>query len=95
MSQASGNETKSTCRGQPSSCGCTPALFVDFWGDRHRDLLLDPERAPRIDPARSALDRNLRITLQHDAPIAGIEMLKGGLGGREPGDDRRRGARRR
>jgi len=59
--------------------GLTPSFFpihVYFWGDRHRDLFLGPERAARIDPARSALDRNLRITLHHDAPIAGIEMLK-------------------
>jgi hypothetical protein len=57
----------------------TPSFFpihVYFWGDRHRDLFLGPERAARIDPARSALDRNLRITLHHDAPIAGIAMLK-------------------
>jgi predicted amidohydrolase YtcJ len=59
--------------------GLTPSFFpihVWFWGDRHRDLFLGPERAVRIDPARSALNRNLKITLHHDAPIAGIEMLK-------------------
>lgn len=59
--------------------GLTPSFFpihVWFWGDRHRDLFLGPERAVRINPARSALNRNLKITLHHDAPIAGIEMLK-------------------
>ena len=59
--------------------GLTPSFFpihVWFWGDRHRDLFLGPERAVRIDPARSALNRNLKVTLHHDAPIAGIEMLK-------------------
>ena len=59
--------------------GLTPSFFpihVYFWGDRHRELFLGPERAARIDPARSALDRKLKITLHHDAPIAGIEMLK-------------------
>jgi predicted amidohydrolase YtcJ len=59
--------------------GLTPSFFpihVYFWGDRHRDLFLGPERAARIDPARSALDRGLKVTLHHDAPIAGIEMLK-------------------
>jgi predicted amidohydrolase YtcJ len=49
---------------------------VYFWGDRHRDLFLGPERAARLNPARSALNRNLKITLHHDAPIAGISMLK-------------------
>jgi predicted amidohydrolase YtcJ len=59
--------------------GLTPSFFpihVWFWGDRHRDLFLGPERAVRVDPARSALNRNLKVTLHHDAPIAGIEMLK-------------------
>ena len=59
--------------------GLTPSFFpihVYFWGDRHRDIFLGPERAARIDPARSALNRNMKFTLHHDAPIAGIEMLK-------------------
>ncbi len=58
--------------------GLTPSFFpihVYFWGDRHRDLFLGPKRAARLDPARSALDRGLKITLHHDAPVAGIEML--------------------
>ena len=58
--------------------GLTPSFFplhVNFWGDRHRDIFLGPERAARINPARSALNRGLKITLHHDAPIAGIEML--------------------
>jgi hypothetical protein len=58
--------------------GLTPSFFpihVYFWGDRHRDIFLGPERAARISPSRSALDRGLKVTLHHDAPIAGIEML--------------------
>ncbi len=58
--------------------GLTPSFFpihVYFWGDRHRDIFLGPERAERISPSRTALDRNLKITLHHDAPVAGIEML--------------------
>lgn len=59
--------------------GLTPSFFpvhVYFWGDRHRDLFIGPERAARMDPARSARDRGLKFTLHHDAPIAGISMLK-------------------
>ncbi|WP_319523849.1 amidohydrolase family protein [uncultured Desulfosarcina sp.] len=59
--------------------GLTPSFFpihVYFWGDRHRDLFIGPERAAMMNPSRSALDRNLKVTLHHDAPIAGIEMLK-------------------
>ena len=58
--------------------GLTPSFFpihVYFWGDRHRELFLGPERAARISPSRTALDRGLKVTLHHDAPIAGIEML--------------------
>jgi len=61
-----------------ASQGLTPSFFpihVYFWGDRHRELFLGPERAERIDPARSALDRNIKITLHHDAPVVGISML--------------------
>jgi predicted amidohydrolase YtcJ len=58
--------------------GLIPSFFpihVAFWGDRHKALFLGPERAARIDPSKSALDRGLRFTLHHDAPIAGIDML--------------------
>jgi predicted amidohydrolase YtcJ len=58
--------------------GLVPSFFpihVQFWGDRHRDIFLGPERATRIDPARSALDRGMKITLHHDAPIASIDIL--------------------
>ena len=58
--------------------GMTPSFFpihVYFWGDRHRDIFLGPERAARIDPAKGALGRGMKITLHHDAPVAGIDML--------------------
>lgn len=58
--------------------GLVPSFFpihVAFWGDRHKSLFLGPQRAARIDPAKSALDRGVRFTLHHDAPIAGIDML--------------------
>ena len=58
--------------------GLVPSFFpihVTFWGDRHRDIFLGPERAARISPSRSALDRGMKITLHHDAPVAGCDML--------------------
>lgn len=58
--------------------GLVPSFFpihVYFWGDRHRDIFLGPKRAERINPSRSALDRKMKITLHHDAPVAGIDML--------------------
>jgi predicted amidohydrolase YtcJ len=56
-----------------ASNGLIPSLFpiyVVFWGDRHCDIFLGPVCAARIDPARSELDRGMKITLHHDAPIA-------------------------
>jgi predicted amidohydrolase YtcJ len=58
--------------------GLVPSFFsihVTFWGDRHRDIFLGPDRAARISPAKSALNRNMKFTLHHDAPVAGISML--------------------
>jgi predicted amidohydrolase YtcJ len=58
--------------------GLVPSFFpihVTFWGDRHRDIFLGPDRAARISPSRSALDRGMKITLHHDAPVAGCDML--------------------
>lgn len=58
--------------------GLIPSFFpihVNYWGDRHRDIFLGAERANRISPAKSALNRNIKFTLHHDAPIAGIGML--------------------
>lgn len=58
--------------------GMCPSFFpihVVFWGDRHRDIFLGPERAARISPAKSALDHGMKFTLHHDAPVAGIGML--------------------
>ena len=58
--------------------GLVPSFFpihVVFWGDRHRDIFLGPERAARIDPANSCIRRGMKFTLHHDAPIAGIDML--------------------
>lgn len=61
-----------------ASQGLVPSFFpihVVFWGDRHRDIFLGPERAARISPSRSALDREIKITLHHDAPVASWGML--------------------
>ncbi len=46
-----------------------PSFFTShtyFWGDRHRDIFLGPERASRIDPCRSAINAGLTISNHHD-----------------------------
>ncbi|MBW4464544.1 MAG: amidohydrolase [Pegethrix bostrychoides GSE-TBD4-15B] len=52
--------------------GMFPALFpahVFYWGDWHREVTLGPERAARISPMRSALDRGMKATIHTDSPV--------------------------
>ncbi|HUS55622.1 MAG TPA: amidohydrolase, partial [Thermohalobaculum sp.] len=58
--------------------GVTVSFFsahVYFWGEMHHDVFLGPERAARISPARSALDRGIRITLHNDASVTPTRPL--------------------
>jgi predicted amidohydrolase YtcJ len=53
--------------------GIIPSFFgmhTYYWGDWHRDSVLGPERAERISPAASALQRDMIYTQHHDAPVA-------------------------
>ncbi|MGP5365359.1 amidohydrolase [Brachybacterium tyrofermentans] len=45
-----------------------------FWGDVHLRNF-GPERGRRVSPARSALDRGVRITLHQDSPVTPPDML--------------------
>lgn len=45
------------------------ALHTYYWGDRHRDTFLGPERALRIDPCKSAADRGIPFTIHCDTPV--------------------------
>ena len=52
--------------------GIMPSFFVThtfYWGDWHRDSVLGPERAARISPVRSTLERGMRYTLHNDSPV--------------------------
>jgi hypothetical protein len=50
-------------------------LHVYYWGDRHRDIFLGPERAARISPERSALDRGMIYTTHTDSPVVPMEPI--------------------
>ena len=43
---------------------------VHFWGDMHRDLLLGPERAPKINSVKSAVEREIPYALHNDPPVS-------------------------
>ncbi|GJF34946.1 amidohydrolase [Kitasatospora sp. NE20-6] len=63
--------------------GIVPSFFsmhTYYWGDWYRRTVLGEERAATISPARWALDRGLRYTSHHDAPVAlpdSIAVLSG------------------
>ena len=59
--------------------GVIPSFFVlhtYYWGDRHRDIFLGKERASRISPARSALQRGMKFTIHTDTPVVPMEPMK-------------------
>lgn len=58
--------------------GMTVSFFsahIHFWGDRHYDTFLGPERAMRISPAGTAGRLGLRYTLHNDASVTPTRPL--------------------
>lgn len=59
--------------------GVHASFFVahtHYWGDRHRDRFLGPDRAARISPLRSARARGIRFGLHSDAPVTPVSPLR-------------------
>ena len=53
--------------------GIIPSFFsmhTYYWGDWHRDETLGKERAYRISPTATALEKGMIFTEHHDAPVA-------------------------
>ena len=58
--------------------GITPSFFsahTYYWGDRHRDIFMGPERAARMSPTRSALDRGMRFSVHLDSPVVPMQPM--------------------
>ncbi|MFD1157327.1 amidohydrolase [Roseovarius aestuarii] len=58
--------------------GVTVSFFsahIHFWGDRHYDTFLGPDRAARISPAASAEKAGLRYTIHNDASVTPTRPL--------------------
>ena len=58
--------------------GMTPSFFsahTYYWGDRHRDIFMGPERAANMSPAQSAVKIGLRITTHLDTPVVPMDPL--------------------
>ena len=59
--------------------GVIPSFFVAhtfFWGDWHRDSVLGGDRAARISPLRSSLDRGMPLTVHNDSPVVPPNMMR-------------------
>jgi predicted amidohydrolase YtcJ len=59
--------------------GVTPSFFslhTYYWGDRHRDIFMGPDRAFRMSPAKSALDKGVPFTIHADTPVVPMEPLR-------------------
>ncbi len=52
------------------------AMHTFYWGDWHRDETLGKERAYRISPGVSTLNRGMIFTQHHDAPVAFPDALR-------------------
>ena len=55
-----------------------PSFFVAhvyYWGDRHRDIFLGLERAARISPLNTALEKEIPFTIHLDTPVVPMDPL--------------------
>jgi predicted amidohydrolase YtcJ len=52
------------------------SLHTFYWGDRHRRLFMGPERAARMSPAATALEKGVRFTIHCDSPVVPLEPLR-------------------
>ena len=63
---------------QMHALGIVPSFFAAhpyFWGDWHR-LSFGDDRAMRISPLRSALDRGMAFTIHNDAPVVPSDVMR-------------------
>ena len=59
--------------------GVTPSFFSAhtwYWGDRHRDIFMGPERAAAMSPAKWAQDYGLRFSSHLDTPVTPMLPLQ-------------------
>lgn len=59
--------------------GVTPSFFTAhtyYWGDRHRDIFMGPERAAVMSPSKWAQDQGLRFSSHLDTPVTPMLPLQ-------------------
>jgi predicted amidohydrolase YtcJ len=58
--------------------GAIPSFYVlhtYYWGERHWNIFMGPDRAARMSPAKSAVDRDMPFTLHCDTPVVPMDPL--------------------
>jgi predicted amidohydrolase YtcJ len=58
--------------------GISPSFFsahTYYWGDRHREIFMGPERAARMSPAKSAIDAELKFSIHLDTPVVPMQPM--------------------
>lgn len=58
--------------------GITPSFFVAhtyYWGDRHWDIFMGPERARRINPCNSAIQKGIPFSIHLDTPVVPMNPM--------------------
>ncbi len=48
---------------------------IYYWGDRHAQKFLGPERTKRLNPMRSIIKRGIPYTIHHDTPVTPTSIL--------------------
>ncbi len=51
-------------------------MHTFYWGDWHRESVLGPERAENISPTGWLVQRGMRFTSDHDAPVAFPDSIR-------------------
>jgi predicted amidohydrolase YtcJ len=46
-----------------------------YFGDYHRETIYGPARTERLNPAQSALKRDLSVSIHHDSPVHPIDQF--------------------
>lgn len=62
-----------------ASLGVTPSFFTAhtwYWGDRHRDIFMGPQRAQNISPSRWAQHYGVRFSSHLDTPVTPMQPLQ-------------------
>ena len=63
---------------QMKELGMSPSFFsahTYYWGDRHRDIFIGPERAAKISPSHTAQQLGLPFSIHLDTPVVPMDPL--------------------